>query len=69
MFSVPFSQLLSSLLLAHVQSLSIKPVSCDTEVDADPFKGDTTGCFAGDVRCGFIGNGLSEISLAGFLMG
>jgi hypothetical protein len=34
---------------------------------------DTTGCFAGDIRCGFIGDGLSEINLSvavrGFLMG
>jgi len=35
---------------------------------------DTTGCIAGDIRRGFIGDGLSEINLsvavrAGFLMG
>jgi hypothetical protein len=48
--------------------------TCDNEADADSFTGDTTGCFAGDIRCGFIGDGLSEINLSmavrvGFLMG
>jgi hypothetical protein len=48
--------------------------TCDNEADADSFTGDTRGCFAGDIRCGFIGDGLSEINLsmavrAGFLMG
>jgi hypothetical protein len=48
--------------------------TCDTEADAVSFTGYTTGCFAGDIRCGFTGDGLSEINLsitveAGFLMG
>jgi len=48
--------------------------TCNNEADADSFTGDTTGCLAGDIRCGFIGDGLSEINLsmavrAGFLMG
>jgi len=35
---------------------------------------DTTGCFAEDIRCGFIGYGLSDINLSmamreGFSMG
>jgi len=48
--------------------------TCDTETDTVSFTGDTTGCFAEDIKCGFISDGLSEINLSmamrgGFSMG
>ena len=66
----------NSLLLSPFPRLCVTEHAdtCDTEADAVSFTGYTTGCFAGDIRCGFTGDGLSEINLsvtveARFLMG